>query len=92
MIFDELTALTKEVEALQVFLVSNSQKVSSSLKLILQLLKMKCPISEDGFKLVSQYIDTEVNTRREEIDWIDKTQANITFFIQSVLLGKQPAV
>ena len=92
MIFDELTALTKEVEALQVFLVSNSQKVSSSLKLILQLLKMKGPISEDGFKLVSQYIDTEVNTRREEIDWIDKTQANITFFIQSVLLGKQPAV
>lgn len=75
---------------MQTFLVANSQKVTSSLKLILLLLKIKFPISKDGFKLLEMYIDTEVETRAQEIGWIDITYANITFFIQTVLLGKQP--
>jgi len=90
MVHEELIEQTRKVEEYQGYFTANSQKVSSSLKLILLLLRMKCPISEDGFKLLSTYVDTEVNSRTAEIDWIDITQANITHFIQTVLLGKQP--
>lgn len=83
-----MNTLSQQTENLQNLLTSNSQKVSSSLKLILILLKLKCPISDDGFKLLQLYVDTEVENRRQDIGWMDITHANITHLIQNTLLGK----
>jgi hypothetical protein len=34
------------------------------------------------------YVDTEVESQRQDIGWMDITYSNITHLIQTVLLGK----
>lgn len=86
---EDLILQAKEFEELQLMYKKNSQKVTISFKIILSLLGMRFPISEDGMQLLLKYLPTRVESSYEEIGWIEIIDAHILYMLKNVLLGKE---
>jgi hypothetical protein len=87
--FNDLLAMSKESDKLQLLYRRNSQRVSISIRIILRLLKMSFPISEDGFQLLQMYLPVFVEPSVERIGWIEIMDLNIFYLLKNVLLGKE---
>lgn len=84
----ELIGLTKESEKLGLLYKRNSQKVTISLKMLLTILSMRFPISDDGMVLLMKYLPTYVEPSVQNIGWIEIMDVNIFYLLKNVLLGK----
>ena len=84
----ELISLTKDSEKLGLFFKKNSQKVTISFKMLITLLSMRFPISEDGMALLNKYLPTYVESSVQEVGWVEIMDLNIFYLLKSVLLGK----
>ena len=84
----ELINLTKESEKLQLLYKTNSQRVTISVKILLTLLSIRFPISEDGMKLLHKYLPSYVEPTVQKIGWVEIMDFHIFYLLKNVLAGK----
>ena len=83
----ELITMTKEHEKLQLYYKKNSQKVAIAFKMFMILIPMRFPMSDDGVKLLEQYLPSHVEPTVQKIGWIEIVDLNIFYLLRTVLGG-----
>lgn len=83
----ELISMTKEHEKLQLFYKKNSQKVAIAFKMFMTLIPMRFPISDDGVRLLDQYLPSHVEPTVQKIGWVEIVDLNIFYLLRTVLGG-----
>jgi len=76
-VYEEIIEIANEIEKLQRSRKLNGFQVSSSLQLVLFLVKLRFNLSDDQFNLLTHYIGSDINRDSEDFNWIDITDINI---------------